>query len=196
MCNFIGIHMKTFFSLIDQLNNTPDHSDDIKAEIWRNYGAYKAVLALDMSDFSSTVRRDGIISYLAQIRKTQLLTQPLITQHQGEVVKYEADNLLAIFDDCQMALDAAIAINKACVDTGVSIGLDYGQILVIKEQDCYGDTVNVAFKLGEDIAQKNEILITTNIRQRLSRTVGVDLIEQHISISGLSFLTYQVSISQ
>ncbi len=86
--------MKTFFSLIDQLNNTSDHSDDIKAEIWRNYGSYKAVLALDMSGFSSTVRREGIISYLAQIRKMQLLTQPLITQHQGEVVKYEADNLL------------------------------------------------------------------------------------------------------
>ena len=67
------------------------------------------------------------------------------------------------FDDCQMALDAAMAINQACFDTGVSIGLDYGQILVIKEQDCYGDTVNVAFKLGEDIAQKNEILITYKI---------------------------------
>ena len=54
--------MKTFFSLIDQLNNTSDHSDDIKAEIWRTYGANKAVLALDMSGFSSTVRREGIIS--------------------------------------------------------------------------------------------------------------------------------------
>ena len=105
MSDFIEDSYENFFSLIDQLNNTSDHSDDIKAEIWRNYGAYKAVLALDMSGFSSTVRREGIISYLAQIRKMQLLTQPLITQHQGEVVKYEADNLLALFDDCQMALD-------------------------------------------------------------------------------------------
>ena len=185
--------MKTFFSLIDQLNETSNNSEDIKAEIWRKYGANKAVLALDMSGFSPTVRREGIISYLAKIRKMQLLTQPLITQHQGEIIKYEADNLLAIFDDCHMALNAALAINKACFDTGVSIGLDYGQILVIKEQDCYGDSVNVAFKLGEDIAQKNEILITANIKQRLSDTVGVELIEQHISISGLAFLAYQVN---
>lgn len=188
--------MKTFFALIDQFNNSPEHSEEIKAEIWRNYGANKAVLALDMSGFSSTVRREGIICYLAKIRQMQLLTQPLITQHQGDVIKYEADNLLAVFDDCQMALDAAIAINQACFDTGVSIGLDYGQILVIKEQDCYGDTVNVAFKLGEDIAQQNEILMTTNIKQRLSSTVGVELLEQHISISGLSFVAYQVSIKQ
>jgi class 3 adenylate cyclase len=186
--------MKMFFTLIDQLNDSPNHSEEIKAEIWRTYGAYKAILALDMSGFSSTVRREGIISYLAKIRKMQLLTQPLITQHQGEVIKYEADNLLAVFDDCQMALDAAMAINKACFDTGVSIGLDYGRILVIKEQDCYGDTVNMAFKLGEDIAQKNEILITANIKQRLSNSNNVELIEQHISISGLTFVAYQVNV--
>lgn len=102
---------------------------------------------------------------------------------------------IAVFDDCQMALNAAIAINKACFDTGVSIGLDYGQILVIKEQDCYGNTVNVAFKLGEDIAQKNEILITNTIKQHLSNTIGIELIEQHISVSGLNFVAYQVNAS-
>lgn len=85
--------MNTFFALIDQFNNNPHQAEQIKAEIWQHYGCNKAVLALDMSGFSSTVRREGIISYLAKIRQMQLLTQPLITQHQGDIIKYEADNL-------------------------------------------------------------------------------------------------------
>lgn len=185
--------MKTFFALIDKLNTYPDEQAQISKEIWQTYGCQKAVLALDMSGFSSTVRREGIIGYLAKIRQMQCLTEPLVLQHQGEVVKYEADNLLAVFDDCQMALEAALAISKVCLETGVSIGLDYGQILHIEHKDCYGDTVNIAFKLGEDIAQKNEILISDNFKQQLQHNKDFELLKQDISISGLSFVAYRVT---
>ena len=54
--------MNTFFSLIDQLNLNPAEKNTLEAEIWQNYGHYKVILALDMSGFSLTVRRDGIVS--------------------------------------------------------------------------------------------------------------------------------------
>lgn len=184
--------MKTFFNLIDKLNACPNEQVQISQEIWQTYGSQKAVLALDMSGFSSTVRREGIIGYLAKIRKMQCLTEPLVIQYQGEIVKYEADNLLAVFDDCQMALEAALAIRNICLDTGVSIGLDYGQILYIAQKDCYGDTVNIAFKLGEDIAQSNEILITENLKNHLHHNNNFQLVRQDISVSGLTFVAYQV----
>lgn len=69
----------------------------------------KAVLALDMSGFTLGVRRDGILSYLCRIRRMQKLTLPIVVSHGGELVKHEADNLLAIFDEPERAVEAAVA---------------------------------------------------------------------------------------
>lgn len=187
--------MQDFFSLIDRLNAHPELKDALETQIWSEYGFNKAVLALDMSGFSLTVRREGIVAYLAKIRKMHHCTQPLISQFNGEVVKYSADNLMAIFDDCQQALLAALAINQQCQqqDTPVSIGLDFGKILSIPQQDCYGDAVNIAYKLGEDIAEKNEILISNNFYQQLTKHDIAQFNAQNITISGLEFIAYAVA---
>ncbi len=188
--------MKNFFALIDQINSSPEDSSHIQQEIWQHYGHYKAVLALDMSGFSLTVRRDGIVAYLAKIRKMQHLSQPLVVQYLGDIVKYDADNLLAVFDDCHDALAAATCISQQCQQQNipVSIGLDYGYILLINTQDCYGDTVNIAYKLGEDIARANEILLTENFAAQLLKPLNCTLQKEQISVSGLDFLAYKVII--
>lgn len=188
--------MENFFALIDQLNSSPEDASHIQQQIWQKYGHQKAVLALDMSGFSLTVRRDGILTYLAKIRKMQQLSKPLVKQFFGEIVKYEADNVLAVFDDCHNALNTALLISQQCqqLDLPVSIGLDYGLILLIHGQDCYGDTVNVAYKLGEDIARANEILITENVAAQLSQPLNYCLQKEQISVSGLEFLAYKIII--
>lgn len=185
--------MKAFFSLIDQMNRRPEQSAELEKLIWQTFGVDKAVLALDMSGFSLTVRRDGILAYLRKIRLMQEVALPLIRQHQGDVVKCEADNLMVTFDECHDAVSAATAIRQACMDIGqeVSIGMDYGHILLIPETDCYGDAVNLAFKLGEDIARNNEILLTDGVHQRLS-PAQVSCEEQHVSISGLQLSCWRL----
>lgn len=187
--------MQNFFGLIDRLNAHPEQKDELETQIWQQYGFDKAVLALDMSGFSLTVRRQGIIAYLAKIRKMQHCTQPLISQHNGELVKYSADNLMATFDDCQQALLAAIDIRQQCQqqDTPVSIGLDFGRILTIPQQDCYGDAVNIAYKLGEDLAEKNEILVSDNFYQQITPHTTVQFESHQFHISGLEFKAYSVA---
>jgi class 3 adenylate cyclase len=187
--------MQTFFGLIDRLNAHPEQKDELETQIWQQYGFDKAVLALDMSGFSLTVRRQGIIAYLAKIRKMQHCTQPLILQHNGELVKYSADNLMATFDDCQQALLAAIDIRQQCQqqDAPVSIGLDFGRILTIPQQDCYGDAVNIAYKLGEDLAEKNEILVSDNFYQQITPHTTVQFESHQFHISGLEFKAYSVA---
>lgn len=187
--------MDDFFSLIDALNNSqPKDKAALETELWQKYGYQKAVLALDMSGFSLTVRRDGIVAYLAKIRQMQQLTMPLIAQFHGELVKCVADNIMVVFADCQQAINASIAMSRACKNIGqsVSIGLDYGHILLIKHEDCYGDAVNKAYKLGEDIARADEILITKEIKDQLPVNHGYTLTTEHISVSGLVFLAYKV----
>jgi adenylate cyclase len=196
--------MKAFFALIDRLISAPaENRGAIERFIWESFQCEMAVLALDMSSFSLSVRRNGIVSHLCQIRRMQLLTEPVVEAHRGQLLKYEADNLLAVFAEAADAVSAAIAINHAvdaspewCASTprlAVSIGIDWGPMLVLPGEDCFGDPVNVAHKLGEDIAGPGEILITQRVRDRLDPQSDFKLIQANLSLAGLELDAYRVS---
>lgn len=160
--------MQAFYALIDRLERC--NQEEKKAHedmLWATFGLDACVLALDMSGFSRTVHATGIVSYLARIRRMQQLSSPIVVAHGGEVVKYTADNLMAVFLDAAKALQASAAIRQACLSLPepleVSIGLDTGRFLYVPHTDCFGDPVNVAFKLAEDIAANDEILASSGV---------------------------------
>jgi adenylate cyclase len=189
--------MQALFALIDQLNACSGaQRAQAEALVWSRFGVEKAILALDMSEFSLTVRRDGILPYLGSIRRMHVVTAPIVRENAGEVVKYVADNLMAVFDGAGAAVRAAVAINRALAGAHpglrVSIGIDYGRFLMVPETDCFGDPVNVAYKLGEDVARPGEILITAAARERLGADFPHALREQAVSFSGLQIAAYGV----
>ena len=82
--------MKTFLTLLDRLISAPaEKRPGIEHLIRDVFECRKAVLALDMGGFTATVKRDGILAYLCQIRRMQKLTLPILLSHQGELVKHE-----------------------------------------------------------------------------------------------------------
>lgn len=191
-----------FYARIDQLRGAAlaDRAA-MEAQIWADYGVEKAVLALDMSHFSLFVRRNGILAYLGLIREMQLLAGPLVEASSGHVVKCEADNLMALFDAPIQAIEAAVAIHHALEQRAartndrtleVSIGIDFGRILWIRGADCFGDSVNLAYKLGEDLAHGGEVLVTDRARETLAASPPYPLEELRMSISGLEFTVYRV----
>jgi class 3 adenylate cyclase len=195
--------MDSFLNLIDRLNDCFEaERDDIERRILGSYQRERAVLALDMSGFSLSVRRNGILNCLSRIRRMQQLTAPLLPKFHGELVKFEADNLLAVFDDVRNAVDAALAMNRAvsaygqsvkdAVPLALGIGIDYGPLLLIPGKDCFGDAVNIAHKLGEDVAGPGEILITPAVRERLGNPLAYRLENLTLSISGLEISAYRV----
>ncbi len=194
--------MQSFFSLIDDLNAAPPAERARMEEvIWKTYGVEKAILALDMSHFSLSVRRSGVLPYLGLIRSMHRITEPIVRECRGEVVKYVADNLLAVFAEMTDAVAAAVKINQALINApvpteteslSVAIGIDHGRFLLIPGQDCYGDPVNIAYKLGEDLARPGEVLITAAARERLDPAFAYPLAEQQVSAAGLAFKAYRV----
>ena len=50
-----------------------------------------------MSGFSLLTRRYGIVHYLSMVRRMQEVTRPIVHDHSGSVVKFEADNGFAVF---------------------------------------------------------------------------------------------------
>ncbi|HUQ27038.1 MAG TPA: hypothetical protein VM051_00505 [Usitatibacter sp.] len=189
--------MQAFLALVDRLSTAAGaERAQLEAEIWARFGVDKAILALDMSQFSLSVRRSGILSYLALIRRMQALTAPIVAAHGGQVVKYTADNMIAAFDEPAAAAQAALAIHEEIRtrDAGfrVSVGIDYGRFILIPGSDCYGDAVNVACKLGEDVADAGEVLLTEAARARLAASPVFALAPQQVSISGLELTVHAV----
>jgi adenylate cyclase len=174
----------------------------IEAELWKGYGAEQVVFVLDMSGFSLLTRKYGIIHYLSMVRRMQLTTEPIIKTYGGTVVKFEADNCFATFPDTLSAVHAAIALQLALdasnllttdeFDVHVSIGIDQGKILLIGNEDCFGDAVNRACKLGEDIAAAGEILVTQDAMKTVNSEIDFQLREVNISVSGLTIPTYAI----
>lgn len=173
----------------------------IEAELWETYGAEKVVFVLDMSGFSLLTRKYGIIHYLSMVRRMQLTAEPIVQTYGGAVVKFEADNCFAVFPDTLSAIHAAIAMQIGFessnlltaeeFDVHVSCGIDQGKILLL-EHDCFGDAVNRACKLGEDIASAGEILVTKNALKSIPAEADFKLREIKVSISGLTIAAYAV----
>lgn len=181
--------MQAFYALIDRLDRC-DGEDRAALEsmLWDTFGVNACVLALDMSGFSRTVRAEGIIGYLARIRRMQQISTPIVGSAGGDVVKYTADNLMAVFDRAAQAVAAAVEIRRACLAMNepleVSIGLACGRFLYVPQTDCFGDPVNVAFKLAEDIAGNGEILATDMVLEEMAHDVA-DADWQRTEISGV-----------
>ena len=188
---------KRFEELLLQFVEGPDKTNRqrIEAQLWSEFGATKAVLIMDVSRFSMLTQRYGIVYNLSMVRRMQLMSKPIIEQAGGEVVKFEADNCFAMFNDCLSAVRAAIAINQAFeeenvhtqeeLDIRVGIGIDHGQVLLIGGPDYCGAPVNRASKLGEDLAGPGEILMTEAAFQSIPREAGIQHEPLELEISGI-----------
>src|SRR3982751_5360905 len=126
--------------LLDARNEHPESLAEIDAEIWQRFGRTRAVLVLDMCGFSRLTMRYGITHFLAMIRRLQTIVRPVIVAGGGHVVKTEADNVFATFDDVPEALATARAIQRA-LDTAntflpedwdlhAAIGIGYGPLIL------------------------------------------------------------------
>ena len=175
---------------------------NIESSLWSEFGAEYAVFVLDMSGFSLLTRKHGIVHYLSMVRRMQMITEPIVKSYGGSMIKYEADNCFAVFPDPLAAVHAAIAMQHAFnaenlltsedLDIHISCGIDYGKILVIGHEDCFGDPVNRASKMGEDLAVAGEILITKEAMQMIPATAGIKAREMNVSISGITIPAYLI----
>jgi len=185
--------------LLDARNEHPESLADIDEEIWRRFGRTCAVLVLDMCGFSRLTMRYGITHFLAMIRRLQTIVRPVIAAGGGHVVKTEADNVFATFDDVpdavraartiQANLDAANIFLPEDWDLHAGIGIGYGPLLLIGGHDLFGSEMNLASKLGEDIAGQGEILLSAEARARVPDET--DLTEIPMQVSGLTLRAFR-----
>jgi class 3 adenylate cyclase len=189
--------------LLDARNEHPETLREIDADIWRRFGRTRAVLVLDMCGFSRLTMRYGITHFLAMIRRLGMIVRPVVAEAGGRVVKTDADNVFATFDDAPAALEAARAIQAHLEQANVflpedwdlhaGIGIGYGPLLFIGADELFGAEMNIASKLGEDVAGRGEILLSAAARERLGDAPDVALEPIVIELSGLQLEAFKLS---
>ncbi len=147
-----------------------------RQHIWERFGSEGAVFISDMASFSSTSRKVGVCHFLKLIHRARQIIAPLIAKNNGLLLKCDADNCYAFFDNTDDAIRASFDINAELFRHNdefslteqiyLSVGIDYGRVLLIGDVDFFGDPVNTASKLGEDLAIKAETLVTKRAMER------------------------------
>lgn len=187
--------------LLSRIIDHPELRVQISEEIERDFTQRRAVMVLDMSGFSRTTQVHGIVSFLLMIHQMRLLAVPTIEACGGTLVKAEADNLYCLFERVEQAVAAAREIIRQLTTVNVllpatrrlyaSIGIGFGDLLVLGGHDLFGDEVNLASKLGEDVAQGGMILLTDAARTELDAAVATT--EERASISGLTLVYHTLA---
>lgn len=134
-----------------------------------------AILVSDASGFSRRTHEYGILQFLAAMTYCYDRLKPLITRGNGLCLSRNVDNgdnLIAIFADPVEAVQTAINMqlwlrkyNQRRLEAeqfNMCIGIAWGPALRLKH-DIFGDKVNMAAKIGEDMASKDEILVTQEV---------------------------------
>jgi adenylate cyclase len=188
--------------LLDRRNDHPEQLAEIDAKIHAQFEQTRAILVLDMCGFSRLTTKHGIIHYLSMIRRMQRVVLPRVTAQRGLVMKTEADNVFGVFRDVPEAVAAARSVlaeladqNRALPedwDVHVGIGIGYGPLLMVGDHDAYGAEMNFASKLGEDLAEAGDLLLTEAAWSRL-RQQKRGFTRKLARISGVRFPYYSAT---
>ncbi|MEE9570624.1 MAG: adenylate/guanylate cyclase domain-containing protein, partial [Gammaproteobacteria bacterium] len=109
------------------------------------------------------------------------LISDAIGEHQGRVVHYAGDAVLADFDTVTEALSCSACIQRALVSRNrdlpderkveFRIGVNLGEVIVDRD-DIYGDGVNVAARL-ESLAEPSGICISESVRTAVGKKLDL-----------------------
>ena len=147
----------------------PERRSELDCTAFPSLFRKRAVVFTDTADFTLRSARDGILHFLMVFNSAAAAAKKVVRSTGGELVKVEGDSLLIRYDHVDdavrgvLALDDAIqAYNRGRPENEqihFSYGVGYGDILDI-DDDMFGLEVNLACKIGEDLAEPGEALLT------------------------------------
>ncbi len=167
---------RSLLEALDRRGDDPQSRTAFDEQVWAERGIEAAILVTDLSGFTKQTKRHGILHFLQVFRRCDVACQPIVKAYAGWLMKHEADDLIVMFNDAVSAVEAAMSMQTKSIEDNrgrpaddrwrMGIGVEFGRVLRL-DDDAFGDAVNVAFKLGEDIAEPGEILIGPEAFRRL-----------------------------
>jgi adenylate cyclase len=184
------------WKLIEERTHAGADTAAIDRRVWDLFGEEWAIMFTDLSGFSRQVAKFGIIHFLQIIFEKKRLLLPIVEKHDGILIKVEADSFLLLFRKPSQAVACAIEMQRVCKSYSarrppeehviLCVGIGYGKLLRIGDEDVFGHEVNLASKLGEDTATAHEILVTPAAKAIAGDLAGVTWEEYATSYAGES----------
>jgi len=153
---------------------------DLSEESFRDkYRRRCAILTLDMTGLTSSAIHFGEITSMLRVLDAQKVCIPVLKDFGAEIIHCFADDIVALFQAPDAAVDAAFELHRRVAQFNASdlslehptqccVGIGFGDVFAIGPNLAQGDEMNRASKLGEDIARANETLITERTFEALS----------------------------
>jgi adenylate cyclase len=153
-------------------------------------GKLIAILAADVASYSRLMEIDeeGTLATLSAFR---LVTDRLISQHEGRICGTAGDSILAAFGSALAAVQCAVEIQNELAHSNddfekdqrmqFRIGINVGDVM-LKDGDIFGDGVNIAARL-EGLADPGGICISRGIHDHVMKKLPFefeDLGEQSV----------------
>ena len=149
-----------------------------------------AILAADVASYSRMMEIDeeGTLATLSDFR---VVTDRLISQHEGRICGTASDSILAAFGSALAAVQCAVNIQNELAHSNndlekdrcmqLRIGINVGDVM-LKDGDIFGDGVNIAPRL-EGLADPGGICISRGIHDHVMKKLPFefeDLGEQSV----------------
>jgi len=174
----------------------------IDGEILKKFGKECTVMVSDLSSFSKLTHEQGIIHSLGLIAKAHQIAAPILKTLGGEVLTADPEMLVVLFRKPMDAVMAARAVNRAFEENNagatensklaISLGIGHGKLLKVGDK-IYGDQVNQAHRLGEDVTGKCEVKLTPEAYEGVKHLSSLQFREAgQIQIGGLNVSTYEL----
>ncbi len=169
-------------------------------ELFARFGTRCAVVVMDSSGFTRLSKEYGILPFLACFVRVRDLIEEVFGRFRCREFHSEGDNIYAEFETAGDALEAALAALGAVGDARLpaadgspfrtSIGIGYGTLLRSEDEGLFGDEMNLASKLGEDIANPGEVLLTESAYASISGKQKKLFSLRQTAVSGLQITHY------
>ena len=134
-----------------------------------------AILAADVVEYSRLMGEDeeGTIAALRALRSD--LFEPVTDAHGGSIIKRMGDGWIVEYPSVSEAVRAAVKVQEGLKDHDLirlRIGIHIGEV-TFRDDDIYGDGINVAARL-EELAEPGEIMISDTAHHSLDSKAVAD----------------------
>ena len=187
-----------FFKLVRGRNNR--NAAAIYDKINKACETELTVVSCDSSGFSKKTHEYGIIEFMDNMVKCHDALEKIVARHNGITLSDKADNMMLIFPEPVKAAACAIDMHRWLKKRNrrmpehkkysICVGIHHGPLLRFAN-DAYGPAVNVAFKLGEDVASKDELLVSGQVNEMIKTKFRTDY-SKHVTIGAVTFDVYKV----
>jgi adenylate cyclase len=179
-----------FVTLLARRQGCERPEDKHKVDILMNkrFTQKKAVLVIEMHEQAEISRRDGVLSYISQVLRMKRICSSSVADWRGKTVRAVdtkvVGQVFALFDNPADAVSCALECTHDCHNESFELacGIGFTDVLNLDACNVFGDAVNMAFKLGEDVAGENEILVTENVVKSIRRTSEYLILEPEKAI--------------